>query len=297
MPYSSSGELSLPIHALIPLPADYTSIMTTEYLTRLFKKSYKYFPQREYIKINIFPYIYNMAKRNENNDFTLISGGGSGLGMALANEALARNKNVIITGRDEAKLVDAATTLAEQNGKAKIIPFPCDISNQEDVDILAGFIKENNCHVDYLFNNAGTGSFGNAAGNRSPRVEEILGSNLTGMILLTSAVLSITPAERSLTIVNIMSTSALIGRSTETVYCAAKWGARGFTEALRAELRGTGRRVVAVYPGGMNTPFWAEAKGKDVSAFMNPADVAAEIGHAVFNESNIMVTEITINRP
>lgn len=238
-----------------------------------------------------------MAKKNENNQFTLISGGGSGLGLALANEALARHKNVIITGRNEARLINAAATLSENNKNARVIPFPCDISNQEDVDILAGFLMENSYYIDYLFNNAGTGLFGSAAGNRSPRVEEILGSNLTGMILLTSSLLSITAPDKPLTVVNIMSTSALIGRSTETVYCAAKWGARGFTEALRAELKGTRRRVVAVYPGGMNTPFWAEAKGKDVSAFMDPADVAAQIAEAVFTVRNIMVTEITINRP
>jgi short-subunit dehydrogenase len=238
-----------------------------------------------------------MAKKIENNEYTLISGGGSGLGLALANEALTRHRNVIIIGRDESRLVNAAATLSEINSESRVIPFPCDISNQEEVDILAGFLLENSYSIDYLFNNAGTGSFGSAAGNRSPRVEEILGSNLTGMILLTSAMLSITPPDKPVTIVNVMSTSALIGRSTETVYCAAKWGARGFTEALRAELKGTNRRIVAVYPGGMNTPFWSAAKGKDVSAFMDPADVAAQIAEAVFNGRKIMVTEITINRP
>jgi short-subunit dehydrogenase len=94
-----------------------------------------------------------------------------------------------------------------------------------------------------------------------------------------------------------MSTSALLGRATETVYCAAKWVARGFTEALRAELKGTNRRIVAVYPGGMNTPFLPDKKGKDISDFMNPADVAEQIAHAVYGSDSIMVTDITINRP
>lgn len=236
-------------------------------------------------------------KNNESYHFSVISGGGSGLGYALASEVVNRQKKVIILGRDESKLIEAAERLTENKKGALVIPFPCDISKQEDIDLLAGFVVENGYAIDFLFNNAGTGSFGNAAGNRSPRVEEILGSNLTGMILLTSAVLSLTPKENRVTIVNIMSTSALVGRSTETVYCAAKWGARGFTEALRVELRGSNRRVVAVYPGGMNTPFWDEAKGKDVSDFMNPADVAEQIAYAVFSDSKIMVTDITINRP
>jgi short-subunit dehydrogenase len=238
-----------------------------------------------------------MTPKKGRNHFTVISGGGSGLGQALAVQVLERDRNVIIIGRDESKLVKTAEKLSASAAGNIIIPFRCDITSQEDVDILCGFLKENSYTVDYLFNNAGTGSFGSATGNRSPHVEEILGSNLTGMILLTAAILSITSKEQPLTLVNVMSTSALIGRATETVYCAAKWGARGFTEALRAEMRGTKRRVVAVYPGGMDTPFWAEAKGKDVSDFMNPADVAEQIAHAVYGSDSITVTEITINRP
>lgn len=238
-----------------------------------------------------------MVSKKNNTCFTIISGGGSGLGMALAKEAAERGRKVILLGRDEGKLVHAAERIKDNAPDGIIIPFRCDITVQEDVDILCGFIKENGYNVDFLFNNAGTGLFGDASGNRSPRVEEILGSNLTGMILLTSALLGITPKERAITIVNIMSTSALIGRATETVYCAAKWGARGFTEALRAELKGTTRRVVAVYPGGMKTPFWAEAEGKDLSDFMDPADVAGEIAHAVFTTKRMLVTELTINRP
>jgi uncharacterized protein len=238
-----------------------------------------------------------MSQKKTNNQFTVITGAGSGLGYALAAEALKRDRNVIITGRNEEKLIKAAETLSSGTTKGIVIPLPCDISRQEDVDLFTGFLIENKYRVDYLFNNAGTGSFGDASGNRSPRVEEIIGSNLTGMILLTSAMLGITPKENAMTIINVMSTSALIGRATETVYCAAKWGARGFTEALRAELKGTNRRIVAVYPGGMKTPFWSEAKGRDLSDFMNPADVAEEIAHAVYTPAKIMVTDITINRP
>lgn len=238
-----------------------------------------------------------MKRTKTDNHFSVISGGGSGLGYALAEEALKRDKNVIIIGRNEARLVSAAQRLSEIKSDGVVIPFPCDISSQEEVDILAGFLVDNSYCVDFLFNNAGTGSFGNVSGNRSPRVEEILGSNLIGMILLTSALLGITPKERSITIVNILSTSALVGRSGETAYCAAKWGARGFTESLRVEFKGTNRRVVAVYPGGMNTPFWSEAKGKDVSAFMDPADVAGQIAFAVYSDAKIMVTDLTINRP
>ena len=94
-----------------------------------------------------------------------------------------------------------------------------------------------------------------------------------------------------------MSTSALYGRNEETIYCAAKWGARGYTEALRTELRGTRRNIIAVYPGGMKTDFWkAPGQKRDISNFMEPDEVAEKIVNAVLVSDKMLVTDITINR-
>jgi short-subunit dehydrogenase len=128
-------------------------------------------------------------------------------------------------------------------------------------------------------------------------VDTIFEANLKGMILLTSEILRITSKEEELTIINIMSTSALVGRAQETIYCAAKFGARGYSEALRNELKGTRRNIIAVYPGGMKTDFWnIPGQKKDISGFMNPADVAAKIVNAVLVSDKMIVTDITINR-
>jgi short-subunit dehydrogenase len=117
------------------------------------------------------------------------------------------------------------------------------------------------------------------------------------MILLTSEILRLTPKDEELTIVNIMSTSAQTGRAKETIYCAAKFGARGYTEALRSELKGTRRNIIAVYPGGMKTDFWnIPGQDKDLSSFMDPAEVAAKVVNAVLVSDKMIVTDITINR-
>ena len=91
-------------------------------------------------------------------------------------------------------------------------------------------------------------------------------------------------------IVNVLSTAALIGKPNETVYCAAKWGARGYSEALRAEAKGTGVRVLSAAPGGMRTPFWRENR----ETFMEARDVAAAIVDAAFRP--LAVTELVIQR-
>jgi uncharacterized protein len=237
-----------------------------------------------------------MGQTSEKKGITIITGGGSGLGAALAREAMSRDQHVIILGRDENRLVKMAHKLSTEEVHGKVTAIPCDVSNQADIDALCDIISEDSYTIDYLFNNAGTGYFKKVTENRSPDVEKIIGSNFTGMILLTSAILRLTPADSPLTIVNVMSTSALLGRGNQTVYCAAKWGARGFTEALRDELKGTKQRVIAVYPGGMKTSFYDDDP-RDISGFMDPADVASQIAQTVFNKRKIVVSDITIVRP
>ena len=100
------------------------------------------------------------------------------------------------------------------------------------------------------------------------------------------------------TIVNIMSTAGLRAKPKETVYCAAKWGARGFTESLKEAVKGTPVNVVGVYPGGMKTEFWSPDCGAvtDSSKFMDPADVADVILHAVRQRPGMAVSDLTIDR-
>jgi uncharacterized protein len=227
----------------------------------------------------------------------LISGGASGLGLEIADFLVRAGKNVIILSRNGEKLAMVSARLKASAGENSVDTIVCNIGKEEDVRNVGNYLDNNNMSVEYLFNNAGMGLFASAESSTSVMVDTIFEANLKGMILLTSEILRITPKEEELTIVNIMSTSALIGRAQETVYCAAKFGARGFTEALRSELKGTKRNIIAVYPGGMKTDFWKMAnQEKDLSSFMNPADVASKIVNAVLVSDKMLVTDITINR-
>ena len=126
-------------------------------------------------------------------------------------------------------------------------------------------------------------------------LSSICGS-LIGMILMSSNALPYMQAGG--TIVNIMSTAGLRAKPKETVYCAAKWGARGFTESLKEAVKGTPVNVVGVYPGGMKTEFWSPDCGAvtDSSKFMDPADVADVILHAVSQRPGMAVSDLTIDR-
>jgi short-subunit dehydrogenase len=228
---------------------------------------------------------------------SLISGGASGLGYAIAELLVRSGKNVVILSRNEEKLNRACESLVRNAVKNSVKGLECNIGSEEDVRNVGNFIANNDLCVEYLYNNAGMGLFAKAEISTSVMVDTVFEANLKGMILLTSEILRITPVEEELTIVNIMSTSAQIGRAQETLYCAAKFGARGYTEALRAELKGTKRNIIAVYPGGMKTDFWnMPGQNKDLTGFMDPADVAEKIVNAIDLKDKMLVTDLTINR-
>lgn len=228
---------------------------------------------------------------------SIISGGTSGLGFEIANLLIKSGRNVLILGRNSEKLADASSKLRNASENAKTESLICNIGKEEDVRKVGEFLTSKSLTVEYLFNNAGMGLFTKAQNSTSALIDTLFEANLKGMILLTSEILRFTPEDEELTIVNIMSTSALLGRAEETIYCAAKWGARGYTEALRTELKGLKRNIIAVYPGGMRTNFWdIPGQNRDISSFMDPAEVAEKIVNAVIVTDKMFVTDITINR-
>ena len=198
------------------------------------------------------------------NGVAVVTGASSGLGLEIA--ALLRDRGLDVVGvarrgpdvkGDGARRATAIAALDEARRRGT---------------------------VRLLVNCAGIGVFHPAGTYTDAEIEQVIGSNLISMINFCEVFVSMTPV-----IVNVMSTAALAGKPGETVYCAAKWGARGYTEALRAEAKGV--RVVGVYPGGMNTPFWA---GADKAAgFMDPRDIAAKIASAIFDSD---VTELILRR-
>ena len=221
-------------------------------------------------------------------DIAIVTGGGTGLGYALAEELLKLGLEVCIVGRRQAVLEQAKAALG-----ADVFCAVGDISDETFVKDLYAGLKG---RVRYLFNCAGTGRFGVPEKNTKAMIQEAFDASLVGLILMSSNALPY--MQEGGTIVNIMSTAALRGKPKETIYCAATWGARGFTEALKEAVKGTPVNVIGVYPGGMNTDFWSPDCGAstDCSKFMDPKDVAETIVHAVRQRPGMTVSDLTIDR-
>ena len=109
------------------------------------------------------------------------------------------------------------------------------------------------------------------------RVHDMFEINVFGTIYGSrEAMIQMRKQEKGL-IVNILSSSALGGRPTISGYSASKFAADGFTKALRMELEGSGVRVIGIYPGGMTTNLFDEAKPADFNDYIDPQDVAEKI--------------------
>lgn len=226
----------------------------------------------------------------------IVTGGASGLGFQISKELLARGFCVILIGRNPEKLENAKVKLLE-TAKGEVQWFSGDISNEAFVNSFFEYIQSNEYDVEYLFNCAGEGRFGPAEENNIEKINAAFSASLIGLILMSSRSIGIMK-ESGGTIVNIMSTAALKGNANESIYCAAKWGARGFTEAIKAAMKGSAVKVVSVFPGGMNTPFWSPDCGMspNVEKFMDPAEVAATIVSSVVERRSMYVSEIIIDR-
>lgn len=221
-----------------------------------------------------------------NKNIIIITGGSNGLGKALVNCALQNNLFVCNIDKEERLL---------ENNNYKC--YVGDISNEEFIEQVINEVSKIG-NIKYLINNAGEPSF------KLPKEYVLSDINkcfkgLTGMMLCTSNVLKV-KNEQDIKIVNIMSSAALRGNKQEAVYCATKWGEKGYTESLKVAYKGTSVKVIGVYPGGINTDFYKDSRDyvtiEKQNSFMNPDDVAKTICDNIFSDVNLTVADIIIER-
>lgn len=221
----------------------------------------------------------------------IVTGGSAGLGLELVKEGLKRGYFVCNLGRNPEKMaaLDAEFEGTDYHG------FVGDVADE-------GFVAEAVAEaakigqIAFLFNNAQKSVFKAPTAFTAADIEESF-DGIRGILQCTKHVLQAT-GEANTHIVNIMSTAALKGKKQESLYCTVKWGARGYTEALKATYADTSVKVTGVFPGGMNTGFWNEARdyisAEKSETFMDPAGVAAQILDHVLGEN--WAEDLTIQR-
>ncbi len=225
-------------------------------------------------------------------EILVITGGCSGLGLEIVKYALEKNIIVCNLARNKEKM-------AELNNKFtnNYLGFTGDIT---DANFVQNSIKQISQigHITYLINCAEKACFKAPTKYNSEDIEKAF-DGLKGMILCSTEVLKANN-EQNLKIINILSSVALKGKGTEALYCASKWGERGYTESLKAAYKGTTVKVIGVYPGGMDTEFWQDNRDyvneEKSSSFMKPKDVAHVILDNITNYKHLNVADIIIER-
>lgn len=179
----------------------------------------------------------------------VITGAASGIGRALAQRLSAHSCPVAIADVDEAGLKETEASLP---GPALLRVL--DVSDAQAQRDFAAEVRDWAPQpLGAVFNNAGV-AVGSSVLDAVPEDDEWLWSiNFGGVVNGTRAFLPILVEQDEGVIVNTSSVFGLVGMPTQSAYCAAKFAVRGFTDALRQELRGTGVTAINVHPGGINT--------------------------------------------
>lgn len=182
----------------------------------------------------------------------VVTGGGRGIGAAIAHELARLGADVALLGRDPAELAARADEVAAAHG-VRALPVTCDVADEESVASAFASVRERAGDAHVLVNNAGQ-SAGVAFTDTTREVwDRMIAVNLTGTFLCTQQVLPAMQAAREGRIINIASTAGLKGYSHVAAYCAAKHGVVGLTRALAMETAKQGITVNAVCPGYTDT--------------------------------------------
>jgi len=232
------------------------------------------------------------AKKDGQNKVAVITGGGSGIGLAMARTFATNGYSVIITGRNLDRLQVAAK---EPSGtKSNVTPIACDVRDPASVEKLFHEIGKHHSTIDVLINNAGVAHGLAPADQLSVETwKEVIDTNLTGTFLVTRGALPLMRAGG--TIVNNLSVAALQPFAGMSAYNASKFGALGFTHSLREDLRQRGIRVVALLPGATDTEIWSQFwPGAPREKMISAEAVAQAVLHAVSAPANTAIEEIRI---
>jgi 3-oxoacyl-[acyl-carrier protein] reductase len=182
----------------------------------------------------------------------LVTGGGRGLGRAIAIKLAEEGAKVAISYRSNAAAACDTAELVRKAG-AGCETFKGDVASPEDVDALMKGVGEAFGPVEILVNNAGTTRDNILLRMKDTEFEEVLATNLKGTYLCTRAVLRGMVRARWGRIVNISSVVGLLGNAGQANYAASKAGMIGFTKSVAREVAGRGITANAVAPGYVET--------------------------------------------
>ncbi len=189
----------------------------------------------------------------------LITGASTGIGVSFAEEYAKRKHNLVLVARSEDKLQALAKRLSDAHGIVAQV-FAQDLSKPNGAEKVVRFCDEKNLEIDLLVNNAGFGMLGEFLSHDVARLEEMVTLNALTLMKLSRLFATKFAERKSGGIINVASTAAFQPVPNMAVYAATKAFVLSFSEAIAFELKDKGIRVMALCPGGTDTPFFDNAQ-------------------------------------
>ncbi len=195
-----------------------------------------------------------------NERTVLLTGGGTGIGRALAQQLAEKGNSVLICGRRNEPLEQTATA------SERIHPYRCDLTSSDEIQEMLAKIEDDGHRVDILISNAAILGFDSLAGGLDlAEAKQILDANLFAPIELTQRMLDGLRKTSDPTIVIVGSPAGLGPLAKTPIYSSSKAGLHAYTLCLRHHLDGV-IRVIEVFPPTVDTPMLAEKNWKKMSA-------------------------------
>ncbi len=195
------------------------------------------------------------------NKVALVTGGGSGIGQAIAERCAREGARVIVAGRTLASVEETVDHITQAGGEA--VPVEGDVSNPAAVEAMMRQALDTVGHIDILVNNAGTNRIAPFAEIDSADFDRILEVNVRAAFLLSRSVIGHMRSRKWGRIVSITSIFGLVGREQRASYSASKFALDGITVALAAEVAADGILANCVAPGVIETDLTRQVLGED----------------------------------
>ena len=211
----------------------------------------------------------------------LITGASAGIGREFARQLAGRARSVILIARREQKLNELRDELNQQYPKIAISFRRTDLANLTELNELLEWLDHERIDVDLLINNAGMGDSGAFATSNPIRNEQMTLVNIVALTTLTRHLLPRMISRGRGGILNVSSSAGFLPIPDFAVYAATKAYVTSLSEALRAELRGTGVSVCALCPGPVHTEFQEVAKRPGAQPDTGPEFVFVSVEQVV----------------
>ena len=201
----------------------------------------------------------------------LITGASAGIGREIARQLARRARSLVLVARRRQRLEELRDELSNPNLNIHIRVV--DLADQTQLEELVASLERDKIDIDLLINNAGRGDLGPFATSDPARVDQILKVNVSALTLLTRKLLPAMIARKRGAILNVSSSAGFLPIAEFSVYAASKAYVNSFSEALRAELRGSGVSVTTLCPGPVHTEFTDVARRPSEAVIENAPEV------------------------